>query len=266
MKTFKETITLNKNSRGCWILDTIKGCSVCSKEKPNGCYGNCYAKGIADRYGFDFSNFIKRNFYEEKRQLYFCGFSDGDHASRIVNEIRSIGMPFIRIGEMGDPSEDWAHTIGVCKKISCAKKPIVIITKHWKTLTKGQLKEMRGLDICINTSISAMDNETEIKHRLSQYSILKRYCNSVLRIVSCDFNKDTPEGAGLSEIQDTLFKNDKTIDTVFRPSVHNELVEKNIIKIRRIKFLGSNVFASVRSEKTYFGYCKDCPDMCGINL
>jgi hypothetical protein len=264
MKRYKNKITLNKNNRGCYILDTVKGCSITHDKKPNGCYGDCYAKKIAYRYGYDFANTVKRDFTRDTDQLYFFGFKDENHESKIVKEIKKIDMSFVRIGEMGDPSENWEHTIDVCKTVSLAGKPIVIITKHWKQIPKKLLGEIKKLNLYIHTSISALDDELELNYRLNQYDRLKNYCNSFLRIVSCDFNKSNREGFVRAVIQDELFKNDNVIDTVFRPSKNNPLVTKNIINVEKVKFLNSNVIASVYNNYTYMGHCSDCPDMCGV--
>jgi hypothetical protein len=263
MKDYKPVITLVRNERGCYILDTVKGCSVCGKEKPLGCYDNCYAMNIASRYGFDFSKPVKRDFQYDTEQVYFCGFDDEKHTGDIIGKIKKMKMPFVRIGEMGDPSEDWNHTINVCRIIATAEKPIVIITKHWKTIPDELLPELSSLKICINTSISALDNNYEIAHRLEQYNRLKPFCKSVLRIVSCDFNKDNPEGLFRSVIQDELFKNENIIDTVFRPNAKNPLVTNGIINVDKVKFLKSKVLASVYNKNAYFGRCENCPDMCG---
>ena len=265
MHSYKSEITLNKNSRGCYILDTIKGCPSCLVQYKDGCYGECYAKNIADRYGLDFSKAVKRDFIVDNSQLWLYDFSDESHLRHIINQIKTADMPFVRIGEMGDPSESWEHTIDVCKKISIAGKPIVIITKHWHIIPGSILKELSGLDICINTSISALDTTEEIKARLGQYTRLKGYCKSVLRIVSCDFNKDNDEGGRLGEVQYDLFNNTNVIDTVFRPSKNNPLVVGKVINVQKVKFLKAQVLASVYNLNTYLGDCSHCPDMCGIN-
>lgn len=265
MRQYKNKITLAKNNRGCYILDTVKGCS-CAKENPSGCYGDCYAKNISSRYGFDFSSPVNRGFEYEKDQLYLFDFYDTRHESRIIKKIKSPEVGFVRIGEMGDPSEDWEHTLHICSIVSLAKKPIVIITKHWKSIPKKLLPVVKGLRLHINTSISALDNDCEISYRLFQYNMLKKYCNSILRIVSCDFNKENPEGLMRSKIQDELFRNEKTIDTIFRPSPNNPYVTNGIINVKKIKFLKSEVLASVYRENTYFGRCEFCHEMCGINF
>jgi hypothetical protein len=266
VKIYKAKITLNKNSRGCYILDTIKGCPGGSLYEEKGCYGSCYAKNIAMRYGFDFEKEIARKFENENNQLWMFGLADKTHTNKIIREIELVNMPFIRIGEMGDPSVNWRHTISVCREISVAKKKIVIITKHWETIPDNCLKEIERLGLCINTSVSALDNDEELDHRLKQFERLKNCCNSVLRIVSCDFNKEHSDGLDKCFIQNELFKMGNCIDTVFRPSVNNIFVSKNIIKVEKIKFLKATVLASIFNKKTYLGRCDNCPEMCGLKF
>lgn len=255
---FKDIITLNRNSRGCYILDTIKGCA-CVNQKTGGCYGDCYANRIASRYGMDFSIPIKRDFKKDNVQLLFDGFEDTKHESKIISEIEKIKMPFVRIGEMGDPSYDWKHTIQVCNKIKRAGKKIVIITKHWLDIPDSMLYDIGG--IYINTSISALDSKQEISHRLRQFYRLKNYCNSILRVVTCDFNDNY-----MKSMQDYLLSIKPNIDTVFRPGNKNKYIIDGTINVKRCKFLKTTMLASMHKNDVYLGRCETCPDMCGINL
>jgi hypothetical protein len=264
MKQFKDIITLARNSRGCFILDTIKGCSGVSSDRPRGCYGDCYANNIASRYRIDFTSPIKRDFVKDKIQLRLFDFDDARHTKDITNAISKIDMPFVRIGEMGDPSEDWEHTINICNIIRAAGKRIVIITKHWHPIHYKLLSLLSGL--YINTSISALDTDEEIEYRLSQFNRLKPYCNSTLRVVSCDFNQQSEEGKRRLIIQDRLFENIPIIDTVFRPIASNQYLANGVIFAERVKFLGAYMLASMRNKSAFLGYCKDCPDMCGLAL
>ncbi len=266
MKTYLDKITLNKNGRGCYIPDTVKGCWVCGTEKPRGCYGNCYALQIARRYKFDFARTVERSFEKDCDQLYLFDTSDQEHIGQIIHQLKNIDMPFVRIGEMGDPSYGWEHTVNVCEIISIAKVPIVIATKHWETISDELLQRLGKLDICINTSISALDNEREIKHRLEQYERIKSYCHSVLRVVTCDFNLQNKEGVEKARLQNELLAKNSTLETVFRPDKDNLYIRSELILAERVEFLGSTVLASMRDKTTFFGYCKDCPDMCGISL
>jgi len=255
---YKSIITLNRNARGCYILDTVKGCSY-ARLNPGGCYGDCYAANIAKRYGFDFGNPVKRYFIEDDQQLYFNGYNDIKHEASIIKQIKNIDMPFVRIGEMGDPSEYWEHTLDVCKNISIAGKKIVIITKHLKTLPNVLLHKLNN-QIIINTSISALDSKQQIKHRLKQYNRLKPYCKSVLRVVTCDFKIDH-----FNKIQMELLDNENVLETIFRPNPKNDLVIDGVIGIEKRMFLKSEVWASSRIKGVFFGYCKDCKEMCGVN-
>lgn len=264
MKQYKNIISLSKNDRGIWDLDTIKGCKSGLEENPNGCYGDCYAYKTAKRYGIDFSNSIKRSFINET------------HRNLIIKRIEKIDMPFIRIGCSGDPSEDWEHTINIIKQIRynsqlalfdiSSKKQIVIITRHWKVLSDSQLNEISKYNICINTSISALDNEYLINNSLSQYERIKPFCKSVLRIVSCDFNEQNETGKIMAEKQRQLFKNSLIIDTVFRPSLKNKFVTDGIINVKKMGFMKSKAIVSKFNKKAFLGKCGSCLEMCGLNL
>ena len=264
MKTYKNIISLSKNERGIWDLDTVKGCKSGLLENDKGCYNDCYAYKTAKRYGIDFSQSINRYFKNEI------------HRNLIVKQIEKIDMPFIRIGCSGDPSEDWQHTINIIKQIKensqlslfdiSSKKQIVIITRHWNTLTNEQLNELSKYNICVNTSVSALDNERLIHKSLTEYERLKPYCKSVLRIVSCDFNELNNIGKYKAEIQRKLFKNDLTIDTVFRPSSKNEFVLNGIINVKKMGFMKSKALVSKFNKKAYLGKCGTCLEMCGLNV
>jgi hypothetical protein len=264
MKTYKNIISLSKNERGIWDLDTIKGCKSGLIENANGCYNDCYAYKTAKRYGIDFSKSIERHFENEL------------HKKSIIKQIERIDMPFIRIGCSGDPSENWEHTISIIKQLKessqlslfdiSSKKQIVIITRHWETLTDKQLIELQKYNICINTSVSALDNESLINKSLTEYERLKPYCKSVLRIVSCDFNEHNLIGKQKAEIQRKLFKNDLTIDTVFRPSKNNIFVKDEIINVKKMGFMKSKALVSKYNKKAFLGKCENCLEMCGLNL
>jgi len=264
MRTYKSIISLSKNERGIWDLDTIKGCKSGMLENPKGCYNDCYAFKTANRYGIDFSKSIERNFENEA------------HKQQIIRQIEKIDMSFIRIGCAGDPSENWEHTIKIIKEIRDSsqlsffdisyKKQIVIITRHWNVLTDKQLNEIKKYNICINTSVSALDNDLLINTDLTQYERLKPFCKSVLRIVSCDFNEENVIGKEKAEIQRKLFKNLNVIDTVFRPSKNNEFVKQNIINVKKMAFMKSKQLISKFNKKAFTGKCENCLEMCGINL
>ena len=254
MIDFLDRITLVKNARGVWDLDTTKGCLSGMKQNSKGRYGDCYAARSSKRYGYNFAHTTVRK------------FDDLKHLELIRDQIMDIDMPFIRIGVTGDPSESWRHTISVIKLLQGCGKCVVVVTKHWNTLTDNQMKVLLKCDVCFNTSVSALDAPVLLKHRLLQYHRLKDYCKSVLRIVSCDFNLSNLTGMCFNETQKELFKNQLIIDTILRVSPNNKYVLDGILNIERVKFLGNLRYVSRYNKNTYFGRCETCPEMCGLNV
>lgn len=254
MKPYLNKISLSRNGRGVYCIDTTMGCSSGMAANKGGCYNDCYAARTAKRYGHDFNITVLRCFTSER------------HKREILNQINKIKMPFIRIGASGDPSENWRHTIDILKVLSKCNTEIIIITRHWTLLTTEQLEYLSTLNICINTSVSALDNDVMLNRSLEQYEKIKSYCKSVLRIISCNFNLENETGLKLDEIQRRLFKNESTIDTVFRPSKNNRFVLDGIIKVKEEIFNGKKQLASKFNRKTYMGKCSACKEMCGVNI
>lgn len=219
-----------------------------------GCFNECYAAKSAKLYGYDFSKTVLRSFANEY------------HRRLTINQINRIPLDFVRMGTSGDPSENWGHTISICKQINFCNKQIVIITKHWTVLDEEHLQYLSKANVCINTSVSALD-KPEILHRcLEQYLRLKTVCKSVLRIVSCDFNLNNERGHTLAKIQSELFKNYPTLDTVLRVNKRNKLVRDGVINVRTSDFLGKKALISRYNPSTYFGKCSTCHEMCGLNI
>ena len=253
MREYSNKISLVRNSRGIYCLDTTMGCTS-GMQTTGGCYNDCYAARSAKTYGYDFSKTVLR--YFENRQ----------HETEIINQINKVRLDFIRIGCSGDPSENWQHTVNILQVIKRCNKEIVIITKHWTNLTDEQLRFFNTLNICINTSVSALDKPELLQNSLEQYKRIKPYCRSILRIVSCDFNLENATGKRLSKIQHDLFKNEDTIDTIFRPSKKNLLVTDKIINVSSNLFNGHKALMSKFNRKTFAGNCNICPEMCGIKI
>lgn len=254
MREYKTEITLTNNSRGIWTLDPTIGCNSGMKNNEKGCYNDCYAFRYSKKYGYDFSKTVLRFFRDEK------------HIKSIVNKIKKIDMPFIRMGTSGDPSENWEHTLNVLEEIKDCNKEVVIITKHWTNLRDEQLRRLKKYNVCINTSISALDNSDLLNNGIKQYEKLKDVCKSVLRVVSCDFNTNNKKGLTYYNIQEDIFKKYKVLDTVFRVSKNNKLVKDGIINIKETKFLGKKCNVSKYNRKAYFGNCANCIEKCGINM
>ncbi len=254
MKTYSDKISLVKNSRGIYCLDTSMGCSSGLKENARGCYGDCYSAKSAKIYGYDFSKTVLRNFKSKS------------HQREIISLISKSKLDFIRIGCSGDPSENWGHTILILNKIKNCNKEIVIITRHWALLSDEQLEHLSTFNICINTSISALDDSETMERCLTQYLRIKQYCKSILRIVSCDFNLENETGHKLAKIQADLFLNEDTLDTVFRPDKNNPFVLDGIVNVRNGVFNNNKQLMSKYNKKTYTGKCTNCKEMCGLNI
>ena len=254
MREYSNKISLTKNSRGVYSLDTSIGCFSGMNNNKGGCYGDCYAAKSSKLYGYDFGKTVLRYFENRK------------HETEIINQINKIKLDFVRIGTSGDPSENWEHTINICKVISKADKEIVIITKHWTNLTDEHLQFFNTINVCINTSVSAIDKPELLNNAIDQYKKIKRYCKSVLRIVSADFNLENERGKYYSEIQQKLFLNEDVLDTVLRINKNNKYVTTGIINIKQSLFLEKKATISKINRKTYFGKCFSCNEMCGIKI
>lgn len=255
MRKYLKKITLEKNKRGVWCLDTFKGCFHGIIRNPKGCYGICYAAKIATSKGYDFGMEVKRD------------FENGKHFKRIANKLKNV--PFVRIGGFCDPSSDWKHTLKIVNMIKPYQKNIVIITKHWNELQDYQLKDLKGL--VINTSVSALDNRYELEKRLYWHKKLKKYCKSVLRVCTVNPNYlqrvfSFYEKENIKELQDNLLSNENIIDTVLRFPKNHNLVVGGEITIKKYRFLNSYTFASKHNESIYFGDCGSCKEKCGINF
>ena len=190
-------------------------------------------------------------------------WSSDKHKAKTVKQISEIDMPFVRIGCSGDPSENWNHTLSVCRDIAGAGKEIVIITRHWCILTDNQLEQIKALPICINTSVSALDEDSDMAISLMQYARLKPFCKSALRVISCDFNQNNEKGAKLSKIQDALLSNENVIETVFRPTSKNKFVTDGVVNVAKHKFVRSVQLSSKRNDSIFMGKCAACKEKCG---
>ena len=133
-------------------------------------------------------------------------------------------------------------------------------------LTDEQLDYFSTINVCVNTSVSALDKPRLRESCLKQYTRLKPYCKSILRIVSCDFNLENEKGRELGKIQHDLFKNEDTLDTVLRVNKNNPLVIDGVINAKEMVFLGQKTLASKFNKKTYFGKCSTCHEMCGVRI
>jgi hypothetical protein len=254
MKNYSNIISLNLNSRGVYCIDTSMGCESGMRNELGGCYGDCYAAKSAKLYGYDFSKTVLR------------GFDGYWHEIEILKKINHSKAKFIRIGCSGDPSENWQHCINILDKLKTCNKEIVIITRHWTLLSDQQIEWLSRLNICINSSVSALDTPEIMYRSISQFKRLEKHLKSVLRIVSCDFNTKNETGLNLHQIQNELFKNEPVIDTIFRPSLKNKLVIDGIVNVSKTLFNGKKTLTSKFNKRTFAGKCKNCSELCGVGV
>lgn len=250
-KRYAKRLTVEVNGKGVMDIDTVKGCSLGMKARPGvGCYGSCYANKIASLYGYDFPVSVSRKIIPEEKAM-------------IERKVKAHDANWFRIGTMGDPSHDWKGTTDVCEWLGEFKTP-VIITKHWIPATDEQLLRMKNANVVFNTSLSGLDTDEELDHRLRQFWRIKGLgLISVARIVSAKFG-DTEEGQRMAEIQSRLYKLQPQIDNPLRiPSTHPQVKSGDIIVEKR-KDINAVVSMSIHDQKVFTGKCEDCTDQCGV--
>lgn len=243
MRDYSNVISLTKTSRGVYCLDPFKGCSNGMKENPKGCYSACYSARIAKGKGWNFNKTMYRY------------FEDNIHYKHILEQLAK--LQYIRMGCHCDPSHDWNHTMVIISDIKAVIKDIVIVTKHWNIIPDNELKYLKNLTI--NTSISALDTPEQIEIRYLQYLRLKPYCNSVLRVNTCDFNDER-----LNKKQNELLSNMNVIDTALRLPKTHKLVIDGTINIQDYMYLKKRQTISKHDNNIHTGNCKNCLDKCGL--
>jgi hypothetical protein len=249
MKQYLPILTASVNRKGVLDIDTVKGCSIGMNRYPSGgCYGCCYACRMARARGFDFRVSVTRKDCDKKQ---------------IESIVKRHSASWFRIGCSGDPSHDWDWTAFVCQWLGQFKTP-VIVTKHWIELSEKQISKLSGT--VINTSTSALDNESEREYRTEQFNRLKILgIKSVLRVVTCRFSWGC-DWEKMNRIQSKLLKNEPSIDNPLRVHDTSTLVRSGTIITQRHVDLGGWSSISISSKKSYIGTCSQCPDQCGLTM
>lgn len=254
-KRYSNVITVSKNRKGVIDIDTVKGCTSGMRAYPNGgCYGECYAYKNAVQYNFDFTVSVSRQFMGR------------EHKGTLIKLMITYPVGWYRIGTAGDPCHDWKHTVAICNALWHIHKVPVIITKHWEILEDWQIEKLRHLKAVINTSVSGMDTDGELKHRMGQRERLRSMgIKSVLRIVTCKFG--TSEWARTcQEKQEYLLSCLPIIDNPLRARISNpRVINGDIIITRRDESVGGGKYVSLNCPTAYLGTCGDCPDQCGVD-
>jgi len=254
-KYYGRILTIEQNKKGVITIDSVKGCTMgASKYPTGGCYGECYAYAAAVRYGIDFTTSVSRKFL------------DREHLATIMHILNNFGVTWYRMGVAGDPSHDWNNTLVVCNALRYAGKVAVITTKHWIKLSNYQIDKLKDLAVVFNTSISGLDSDEEIDHRISQARrIAETGIPSIYRIVTCKFGS-SKWAKQCREKQDYLLSLWPIIDNPFRVSKSNPHVINGDIEIIYRKNSIGGKYVSLNDESTYLGKCETCPDQCGVDF
>lgn len=253
LRNYSNVLTVDINEKGVLDVDTVKGCTAGMSARPSaGCYDGCYAAKIAKFRGFDFAKAVTRTLHSHAQ------------ARAIERAVAAAPQGFFRIGVMGDPCHAWEETVKTVEWLCEFARP-VIITKHWRVATDDQLRRLSACRTALNTSISALDTPSELKHRRREFFRFKLLGgNSVARIVSCEFDSSTAEGARMQAIQDDLFTLRPTLDNPLRVPRTHPLVVSGTIRLTVVKDLASERTISITNSETYIGHCAGCPDVCGL--
>ena len=255
-RRFSDLLTATVNRKGVLDVDVVKGCPAgIAAHGDRGCYQACYAANIARFRGIDFSRAVVRK------------VTSSNQARKIERAVRKAPYGFFRVGTMGEPSHAWGETVRTVEWLAPYAIP-VIITKHWCGATDAQLRQLAANGAIINTSVSALDSEAHLGHRLAE---IQRYARmggiSVARVVSCDFNTSDATGYDLDLIQQHLLALRPVIDNPLRVASTHHLVQSGLIRIRRVKDLAIYRSISLSPDSgAYVGHCSGCSDVCGAGL
>jgi len=249
---YSNVLTVVLNGKGVLDADTVKGCTRGMAAYPNGgCYAECYAAKTAARYGIDFSVAVSRR------------IQGREHRGTLIKLMSQYPAKWYRVGTAGDPSHDWDGTLATLRALRHSGKVPVVITKHWVKLSDEHISDLRWLRAVVNTSISALDTESETKHRVGQLERLREAgVRSVLRVVTCEFSRGA---RGYRDKQEHLLSLVPVIDNPLRASKTNpRVVSGEIVLTRRDGSIGGGKSVSLHSGTTFLGRCDACPDQCGV--
>ena len=254
-REYHNALTAAVNLKGVVDVDTVKGCTAGMRAHPGGgCYGECYANRIAVRNGIAFNVSVSRYLVDQ-----------WSHRDLIVRQLLDQSSSWYRIGVMGDPCHDWNNTISVCRALRPARKTAVIVTKHWTPLSDDHLSKLLDLDVVVHTSMSGMDTDAELRHRVMQFERLgAARIPSIARIVTCSYGK-SEWAQSCNEKQQRLLLLAPIIDNPLRPRLSNPHVANgDIIVTRRADSIGGGTLVSLHSSAAFLGHCSECPDQCGV--
>lgn len=251
---YQPWLTVQANRKGVIDVDTVKGCTLGMAAYPDGgCYGECYAAKIAATYNIDFTVAVSRKTH--------C---DLWHLATMYKLLDQHAAGWYRVGTFGDPCHDWANTVSVIWDLRHQPKVPVIVTKHWRTASDAQLEKLRRIGTVFNTSVSGLDTEAELAHRIEQAErISDAGLRSVLRVVTCEFGTSA-WAKERKERQDYLLSFKDAIDNPLRARRCNpHVLAGDILLTRRDDAIGGGKLVSLHDEGLFLGTCETCQDQCG---
>lgn len=253
---YSDILTVDINNKGVLDVDTVKGCTFGVKAHgEKGCYQGCYAAAIAKFRGIDFSKAVVRKVKTRAQ------------AKQIEKAVKAAPLGFFRVGTMGDPCHSWDETVETVSWLAPFATP-VIITKHWRKATTEQLKQLVKAGAMINTSVSALDAPKQLAKRENE---IARYAElggtSIARVVSCDFNTETEQGALMAKTQSRLMAYKLMIDNPLRIAGNHQLTTSGLVRVRKVQDLIAVRTISIADDsKTYLGHCNGCTELCGLGM
>lgn len=253
-REFGPFLTVSLNGKGVLEADTVKGCPSGMAAYPNGgCYSECYAARLAVRFGIDFSQAVSRKLHTNW------------HRSTLWKIMAESGLSWYRVGTMGDPCHDWANTLTVLRALWPMELTPVVVTKWWKAPSNQQIERMREFGTVVNISVSGMDTDDEIDHRLAaRERLIDSGVRTALRVVTCEYGS-SEWARRCDELQEYLLTLAPVIDNPLRARSTNERVlNGDIFLTKREDSIGGGKLVSLHHESVYLGQCESCPDQCGI--
>ena len=254
-KTYLPLLTAVENQKGVLDVDTVKGCAAGMAAYPEtGCYGECYANKTAKRYGIDFRIAVSRKLASWNKTEIFCA-------------VRDYYASWYRIGTAGDPCHDWGNTLEVCEYLQPTGKTPIIITKHWTPLSDSHLARLKGVGAIVNTSLSGLDTDPQVKFRVKQMQRLEAVgIRSICRVVTCEYGDSVWAKAAKAK-QDYLLTLTPVIDNPLRASRSNpRVMNGDIVLTKMDEAIGGGKNVSLHEDNIYLGTCEECPDQCGAEV
>jgi hypothetical protein len=124
------------------------------------CYGSCFAARAAFDAGIDFGHRVE-NMLDE--QIF-------------VDDLEGLppGQRYLKNGWNSDPSWSWNKALQMATLVHSAGRHLVFITKCFTTMTDAQADAFARMGIELRVSLSALDSEAQLAHRIDAGAAYRR--------------------------------------------------------------------------------------------